>query len=275
MVEVTLSLANGRQVPFEVDRDLAGPAFFVLGIRKCGSSLLNMLCIDLARMNNRWFIDVGGKFFFANVPARVWSRDPALCDLLSGGNVYGGFREMPIALADHPIFRDGPKILLVRDPRDALVSEYFSSAYSHPIPPRADLDAPMTDLMEELRREALNTGIDAFVINRARWMRQTFLGYTESARLARTVVVRYEDYIFRKPELVRLIAQQFGFKVEDGQIDGMMRWADQRPAIEEPTAFVRRVTPGDHRVKLRPATIDALNELLKPAMDAFGYPMCP
>ena len=182
---------------------------------------------------------------------------------------------MPIALAQHPIFRGGPKILLIRDPRDALVSEYFSSAYSHPVPSRTGPDAPMTDLMEGLRREALDTEIDAFVIKRARWMQQAFLGYTEVARLAATIVIRYEDYIFHKPELVRLIARQFGFKVEDDQISQMMTWADKRPATEEPTAFVRRVTPGDHRVKLRPATIDALDELLKPAMDVFGYPMRP
>jgi hypothetical protein len=275
VAEVIVSLANGRRVPFDVDSDRAGAAFFLLGVRKCGSSLLNMLCAHLAMINNRRFIDVGDKFFFANVPARVWSGDPALCDLLSGGNVYGGFREMPIALAQHPIFRAGPKILMIRDPRDALVSEYFSSAYSHPVPPRTRPDAPMTDLMEGLRREALDTEIDAFVIKRARWMQQAFLGYTEVARLAGTIVIRYEDYIFHKPELVRLIARQFSFKVEDDQISQMMTWADKRPAIEEPTAFVRRVTPGDHQVKLRPATIDALDELLKPAMDAFGYPCVP
>jgi hypothetical protein len=271
LVEVIVSLANGRRIPFEVDRDQAGPAYFVLSVRKCGSSLLNMLCADLARINNRRFIDVGGNFFFANVHAEVWSRDPAICDLLSGGSVYGGFRDMPFALADHPVFRAGPKILLVRDPRDALVSEYFSFAYSHPIPSRTDLDAAMTDMMEDKRREALNTEIDAFVVKRARSMRQTFLDYTEVARLARTIVIKYEDYIFRKPELVRLIARHFGFMVGDSQIDEMMKWADQRPAIEQPTAFVRRVTPGDHCLKLRHATIEALDELLKPAMEAFGY----
>jgi tetratricopeptide (TPR) repeat protein/lipopolysaccharide biosynthesis glycosyltransferase len=270
---ITITLANGRRVAFEVDRGGAGPASFVLGLSKCGSSLLNMLAQQLAKLNDRWFIDVGGKFFFENVLESDWKNDPGIGDLLYGGNVYGGLRAVPTAMAGHPTFRDGPKILLVRDPRDALVSLYFSDAYSHPIPARTEAASPTTDLMERLRRDALNSGIDDFVLRRAVWMRRDFLSYLGVARRPETMVVRYEDYIFRKPELVRLIARQFGLTVEDAQIDEMMIWADLRPATEDPSAFVRRVTPGDHRNKLRPETIAALDELLQPAMEAFGYPL--
>jgi hypothetical protein len=41
--------------------------------------------------------------------------------------------------------------------------------------------------------------------------------------------------------------------------------------VEDPHKFVRRVTPGDHRVKLNPATIKTLNDLLAPVMETFGY----
>jgi hypothetical protein len=270
MTAVVLSLANGRQVTFEIDRDRDGPAWFVLGIRKSGSSLLNMLCIELAKLNGRRFVDVGGTFFFENVIR--WERDPAIRDLLYRGNVYGGFRVMPSALADHPIFRDGPKVLLVRDPRDALVSEYFSNAYSHPVPVRTGPVSPTTDQMEQLRHHALSSDIDTVVKDRARAMRRTFLEYIGIARSPGTVVVKYEDYIFRKPELIRLIVRHFGWTVTGGDIDAIMSWADLRPAVEDPTAFVRLVTPGDHRNKLRSATIAALDDFLRPAMAAFGYP---
>jgi Sulfotransferase domain len=266
-----IELATGGRVSFEVDLDARGPACFVLGIRKCGSSLLNMLCRHLAMLNHRRFVDVGGTFFFENVPEPDWEGDSAIAELFRDGNVYGGIRALPAALAEQPIFRDGRKMLLVRDPRDALVSLYFSNAYSHPIPTRRDSNSPTTDLMERLRHTALNSAIDAFVIQRANAMRRTFLGYLDVARSPGTVVVKYEDYIFRKPELVRLIASQFGWTADDDQIDAMMTWADVRPAAEDPTAFIRRVTPGDHRNKLRPATIAALDTSLKPAMEAFGY----
>ena len=102
-------------------------------------------------------------------------------------------------------------------------------------------------------------------------MLRAFMGYAEETRSSLTRVIRYEDYIFRKPELVRLMAEQFGFTVADAQIDEMMSWADVRPEKEDPTAFIRRVTPGDHREKLRPATLTAVNEILKPALDCFAY----
>jgi hypothetical protein len=270
MAEVIVTLANGRRIPFDVDLGGAGPAYFVLGIRKCGSTLLNLISRKLAAFNNCRYIGVE-KFFEENVPERIFSSDPALGHMLNGGNVYGGFRMMPAALTNHPIFRAGQKILLVRDPRDALVSEYFSMAYSHPVPAGTDSGAQVTDMMQMLRQRALNAEIDVLVVERAMSMRKTFLGYADVARSAGTELLRYEDYIFRKPELVRLIAKQFDWAVDSRQIDQIMVEADQRPATEDPTAFVRQVTPGDHRIKLRPATIASLNKILKPAMEAFGY----
>jgi Sulfotransferase domain len=270
MAVVIVALANGRRIPFDVDLGGAGPACFVLGIRKCGSTLLNLLCRRLAALNNRRYLSVE-TFFEENVIERIYLNDPALGAMLHDGNVYGGFRMMPAALTDHPIFREGRKILLVRDPRDALVSEYFSMAYSHPVPTPTDSGSPVTDMMQMLRQRALEVEIDTLVVERAPQMRKAFLDYVAVARLAGTVLLRYEEYIFRKPEMVRLIAKQFGWTVDSSQIEQIMVEADQRPATEDPTAFVRRVTPGDHRIKLRPATITSLNQILKPAMEAFGY----
>ena len=230
-----------------------------------------MLCERLAQLNDHSFIDVAGTFFFENVRETDWQTDPAICDLLHPGNVYGGFRQLPKALVGHPDFDAAPKVLLVRDPRDALVSVYFSNAYSHPIPARREAMSPATDMMEQSRREALASEIDAFVLKRGSVMRRHFLEYVDLARSPRTAVARYEDYIFKKPDLVRLIVRHFDWTVEESQIQEMMSWADRRPSVEDSTAFVRKVTPGDHREKLRPNTIAALNELLKPALDAFGY----
>ena len=101
---VTVSLANGRRVAFEVDQHGTGPAYFVLSVRKCGSSMLNIMCRFLASMNKRNLV-LAGKFFDENVRENVWSPDPAICDLLYPGNVYADFRIMPTAFLPHPIFQ--------------------------------------------------------------------------------------------------------------------------------------------------------------------------
>lgn len=46
---------------------------------------------------------------------------------------------------------------------------------------------------------------------------------------------------------------------------------DRRPAQERPDKHVRRVTPGDHREKLQPATIARLNEAFGDVLERFGY----
>jgi Sulfotransferase domain len=271
VARVTVNLASGQEVPFQVDKDLGGPAYFVLGIRKCGSSLFNKLVKDLASLNNRRYVNVAGRYFTKNIAPKDWIKDPANCVILYGGNVYGGFRLMPAAFASAPLFREGKKLLMVRDPRDAIVSEYFSNAYSHSIPQRTQEAAPITDLLEKRRREALDTKIDEYVLERARSLLSAYLGYVNELNSASITVVKYEDYIFRKPDLIRLIASDFDMRVDDAQIATIMAWADILPEKETPTAFVRRVTPGDHREKLRPETIAKLNTIMKPAMETFGY----
>lgn len=271
MTEITVNLASGHQIPFVVDTDCSGPAYFALGIRKCGSSLFHKLVIQLARINNRTFVDVAERYFKSNIVSKDWIKDPANRAILYGGNVYGGFREMPATFADAPLYKEGKKMLMVRDPRDALVSEYFSNAYSHGIPLPTQDAAGITNLLEKLRREALDTQIDEWVVDRAASLRSAFLGYVSQLDSTSMTVVKYEEYIFKKPELIRLIARNFDMQVNDAQITQIMGWADVRPTQEMPTQFIRRVTPGDHREKLRPDTIAKLNKILKPAMDAFSY----
>jgi hypothetical protein len=268
---VTVSLADGRRVSFDVDQSATGPAYFVLGIRKCGSTMFNIMCHMLADRTRHHSVLTGSIFFHSNVRDKVWSHDPAICDMLHPGNLYCGFRLMPTAFASHPVYVDGRKILLVRDPRDALVSEYFSLAYSHPVPARTATDSEVTVMLERGRQVALNTPIDEWAKKNSQRMRDAFLGYTDVLRSTGMLLVKYEDYIFRKRELIAITAQHFGWEVTPQQVAEIMVRVDQWPATEDPSAFVRQVTPGDHRKKLSAKTISELNETLKPAMDVFGY----
>src|SRR5262245_17016249 len=123
-----------RGVKFEIVRGRSDPALFVLSIRKCGSTLLNNVCLNLAAYNKDNYLKIPEAMFDHNITVSEWINDPALGDLIVPGNVYGGFRDFPVGLTNHSVFCDGRKVLLVRDPRDALVSEYFSNAFTHPIP---------------------------------------------------------------------------------------------------------------------------------------------
>jgi hypothetical protein len=242
-----------------------------LGVRKCGSTLLNQLCAALAAANDIKFVDVGSSMFDNNIAVREWNSDKAMGAIVYPGNVYGGFRDKPIGLSDHPRFVDGRKLLMVRDPRDALVSEYFSNAYSHPIP-QANIEGDsVTRLMESQRASALRTTIDEYVLQRGSQLAGSMMRYEDILALGSTKTVRYEDYIFKKSDLLSVISAHFGWRIDDQLIGLILEWADQRPTKEDPRNFVRKVTPGDHREKLKPGTITKLNALVRPAMELFGY----
>jgi len=271
MSETTITLANGREIAFAVPPAGAGPACFLLGIRKCGSSVLNSICGALAKMNNRGFVDVGHTFFTGNVLTRDWQRDQALCSIVRQGVVYGGFRDMPLGLLNDPAFREGPKFLMVRDPRDALVSEYFSNAYSHHIPPSTGDEHAVTANMLEKREQALAADISDYVLRMAGPMKHTMLLFRDALALPNVEIVTYEDLILDKPRLIGLLARRFGMQVSQAETAAILGWADKIPTVEDPRAFVRRVRPGDHREKLDTATIARLNVVLRPAMSLFGY----
>lgn len=275
MARINIGLRNGRSIPFDVDLGLTGNAYFVFGVRKSGSTLLNRLASRMARLNGRRFVNVGDIFFTQNVLASRWQFDPALQELIHPENVFGGFREMPFSLLESDLFVRSPKILIVRDPRDALVSEYFSNAYSHPIPEQTAEHSDTKALMERQRQEALRDGADKFVIDRARGMARTITQFAQIVKAPRTLLVKYEECIFKKRELIGTMLRHFGWTLEESAIAEILSWADVRPEKEDPHAFIRKVTPGDHREKLRPDTIATLNGLLAEAMTFLDYPTDP
>jgi hypothetical protein len=272
MPTIHLRLTNGRGADFSVAA-AGDPAdtSFVLGVRKCGSSIMNSLVMALAKLNHRPFLDIGGRFFQADVPENDWRGDPAVLALLVPGQVHGGFRGMAPVLTQSPLWAGARKILLVRDPRDALVSEYYSVAYSHAVPAASHGDGARTELLAA-RAAALASAIEDFVLSRAAAINRTFVGYAEASRDPLTLVFRYEDVILDKRPWVAAMAAHFGWNGGSADfVEKMMGWADKVPTKENPRAFVRKVVPGDHQEKLRKGVIRRLNRKLAPAMELFGY----
>jgi hypothetical protein len=233
--------------------------------------VFNSMTLSLGLANGYGFVDVMGTLFTQNVQWDDWQRDPFLGELIRPGIIFGGFRNMPLSLVDQQLFLDSPKILMVRDPRDAVVSEYFSAAHSHPVPEPFDGFDDTHAWILENRADAIATSIDAWVLEHAPYLNQTMMLYAPVAASPSCLVVRYEDYIFRKDELLRAIATHFAWRIDDQIIAEILSWADVRPDREDPNNFIRQVTPGDHRNKLRRRTIARLNRRLRNSMRLFGY----
>jgi hypothetical protein len=270
-MDIALNIAGRQPVTFRVDETAKGRCFFVLGIRKCGSTLFNKICRPLALQNSTNYVDVAGTFFKSNITVGEWVNDAGMLALLRPGNAYGGFRAMPKCFQEARAFENGRKILLIRDPRDALVSEYFSNAYSHQIPKAAPDEGGARSNLLTQRQLALDSSIDEYVTSRAKLMRRTFSEYKFLFSDPMTKIFKYEDVISHKRDLIRAILAHFRWSAPDSIIDKLLERVDVLPTSENPTAFIRRVTPGDHREKLTETTITEISIELQDVLDFCGY----
>jgi hypothetical protein len=162
-------------------------------------------------------------------------------------------------------------ILMVRDPRDILVSCYYSMAYSHPVPDkRSDKFA---GFMKE-RRAALETTLDDYVI-------------AESDKLY-GILQRYKDLLLDKYPHVHLTTYEKMVSDFHGWLTNLLNYCDivisndlrrslieendrLRPKKENVHEHIRKGAHGDYKNKLRPDTIDYLNEKFSPLLEVFGY----
>jgi hypothetical protein len=260
-------------VTFQVDAaDPSRPAWFALGVRKSGSSMFNRAVKLLAKFNAVNWIDLPGDLFDHDVPFFRWRETEAPPALIVGGNCYGGFRDCPTGLTAHPEFTRGLKVLLVRDPRDAIVSEYFSTARTHRMPGAGtQAEGGASDDMLKKRETAQGQSVEDYALAEGARLGEAMARYIPLLDDSKLLVLRYEDIIFDKAKMVRDVARQFGWGVTLGQVDAVLKWIDVRPEVEDPTQFIRKVSPGDHREKLSAPVIAQLDGMLAEPMAAFGY----
>ncbi len=236
-------------------------SLFIVGLVKSGSTLLNRLMKPLAE----------GAGYNFDAPANTVRQQGvklrgARPDFQPEGHAYGGFRNLPWPL---PEFAAGRTVFLARDPRDALTSLYFSVAYSHR-PPGTGADGALLRKFQARRMRALDQPIDAFVLAEAPKQAET-IAETLRHLPAGTRRYAYETVIFDKLAWARDMMAYLGLELADRRLAAIVERQDVIPAVEAPRDHIRRVTPGDHRDKLAPATIARLDDILQPVMSALGY----
>lgn len=258
-------------VTFHLARAADTPARFVMGLRKCGSSMLSQIMEELAERHALHSVDLPGRFFKAGIRFPEW-QEMDLTEVIRSGNMYVGFRACPAGLLRNEVFARSRRVFMFRDPRDALVSQYFSDAYSHSLPTEdgAQADKARADFLAK-REKSLATDINDYVLQNAVSMDRTFTAYAEVLNSPLTLALRYEEHIFQKKRMITKIAAHFGLEMTGDDIEVLLAKFDIVPGAEDPKSFIRNVTPGDHRRKLKPETIAKLDARLKNSLALYDY----
>lgn len=268
VVKVPLSVGD-TQIDFSVREGGTGPVYVCLGVRKSGSTMLHRIMNFLANRNQINVVDVPSTFFRNGFTVQHW-QGLDLTPLVQPANCYLGFRSYPETLGATDSYRDALKIFMFRDPRDALVSEYFSDAYSHALP-KQDAAGEGREAFLKKREEAQNADIDQWVLDKVGGIRKTLTAYAGALDDPKCLVLRYEDYIFQKRRMIVKILDHFGWSVEVPRLNKLLEEIDVVPDSEDKSRFVRKVVPGDHIAKLKPDTVRRLNRKLEDVMRLYDY----
>lgn len=233
---------------------------FVFAVHKSGSTGVDKF---LARVAAELGVDHHStKSETHPLPRKVGTDDPAMVESLVGKTGIFGVLRHPLVFPDD--VRAGAKIVLhLRDPRDALTSMFFSWAYSH---------VGINDGQREVWKE---NGIDRFVLENTPGFRERydilidrFVGPDDCC------LVRYEDFVLDRATWARSFCAFTGISPD---LRSIRNWVknpldlEGLSRTEDPTRHVRKATPGDHKQKLKPETIAALNAEWGPVLDKLGY----
>ena len=177
-------------------------------------------------------------------------------------------------------------ILHLRDPRDVLVSMFYSYCYIH---------AGEVEGNTGYRKEVADKGIDAFVLSKASEECPSYRGDygtgAHSEDLIGNIPKRYRDYIDRLLGRPNVIFVKYEEMVTDyrswlEKVIQPFPLENKETIIEKlvalsPTFFPKRttdimnhrrhITPGDYKEKLKPSTIRQLDDIFGNTLDVLGY----
>jgi hypothetical protein len=178
-------------------------------------------------------------------------------------------------------------ILHLRDPRDVLVSMFYSYCYMH---------AGEIEAHTGYRKRVAEAGIDKFVLDMVGAGFDDYRGdYGIGSRYKRhvgnvrdryerylielcdrpnTIVLSYEEMVLAFPSWLDKLLASFSLTNREETFSVVAaRHANSVSAGEEEDiwAHKRKVTPGDHREKLQAGTIRRLDEVFAPVLHRLGY----
>lgn len=181
------------------------------------------------------------------------------------GYCYGPFRtlNLPFEIPDYDRYR---KLFIVRDPRDILTSHYFSNKFSHPpMPPKPGETEP------SVKRNRTDTDIDGYVVHLAPRFVSRFEDYQRFVTEHNVPIFRYEDIIDNFETWLHEVAKVMGISPRRQAIKFLLDNHVADVEQEEVKLHRRQIRPGDHLRKLKPETIDTLNEMFREPLRFFKY----
>jgi sulfotransferase family protein len=235
-------------------------------LHKCASSLFS----DYVLKNIR-------RLRLVDYADRFYKGEPVECvTFKEKGCIYGPIRlstDPPSVVYDRLVepvshtdfIRDKIAIFLIRDPRDIIVSSYYSFGYTHEFSTVKEIEEQQRQARELIRRKT----IDAFALEVANSTLNHFHVIDRLSQACnRGIVLKYEDMIDNWEKFSSGLTKYLNI----GRKTLRHTYTQTRPLENEnETGFRRSGKPGAYRDKLLTSTVDALNIVFAPVLTRFHY----
>lgn len=234
------------------------PSILLVGLPKSGTTMLTQVFKLACRANGVAHVDLHGDLFKRGLGEKADQELEGISQLFQPtGYCYGAFRRAFGFLNQSPAAREMTVIWIVREPKDILVSRYFSDAYSHPTGTGKQSD----DF--KARREAF------LKMTVSEYARNTVEGYAQNCAHFQRMIpskqihwYRYEDIIYKKREWISDMMAKIDWSLNDAQMQEILDLVDVFPEAENKEQHIRQVHPGNYVKHLDQETIDYVDRVL-------------
>ncbi|MCP5364803.1 MAG: sulfotransferase domain-containing protein [Hyphomicrobiales bacterium] len=259
-----LKLLEGRQ-----KSKSTSPSIVHFTVRKAASQYVKRILYRCAADSGLTPINFDGYSFHSSFP---YLGDMAEAEFAQYAYIFqpAGYCYTPFTglMRRIPNLEQMRKILVVRDPRDVLTSDYFSLARSHVLPG----DPEDAERFLRNRTRVNEMSLDEFAMGEKDKLLAFYDDYVKALTdYPGLCVTKYEDLVTNFEHWFNTVETFCQFKVSEKTRRSLIEEAVQPARTENSQNKRRQVTPGDHRQKLQPQTIDTLNQTFAAVLDAFGY----
>ena len=253
-------------LPFDGKSRLAPESVYLYTLHKCASSLFSGYVLRNVRglevMDYEHQYHLGLPLDVVRFEERGYVYGPIRLSTGPSSPVYASVIE-PLSNID--FVRNKTALFLIRDPRDILVSAYYSFGFTHSF-------SAVKEIREQqlLHRERVRSKkIDEFALESAVGTLGHFQLVGTLAQACRQgIVLKYEDMIDDWKKFSSGLTTYLDFNRRT-----LRRiYKRSRPLKKEDlTSHRRSGKPGDYKEKLQASTIETLNQVLLPVLTRFRY----
>lgn len=162
-------------------------------------------------------------------------------------------------------------VLMVRDPRDVIVSGYYSVGHSHPEP--AYGTTKHANFLKD-RAFAQTSTVDEYAIAQCDKIYSIYDRYRQLLldRHSNVYITKYEDMVTDFESWLRSLLGYCQLDISDELCTQLVGENSRlRPSSENVKKHIRKGKAGDYKEKLKVETIDYIESKLSPLFKAYGY----